>query len=117
VEELKNWYTPKIDGTAETDQEAVFSFIAKGPFRWKFIEVKPSTLVRWKCLEGPGASVGTTVTFRVSQKSGNETVVECDHGDWLDGDSAFKTCNTFWGILMGHLKDYTESGKAQPAFR
>jgi len=27
--------------------------------------------------------------------------VECDHEGWPDGHSAFKTCNTFWGILMG----------------
>jgi hypothetical protein len=112
----KSWYTPKIEGTADKTQEAVFSFTDEKPFRWKFIEVKPNALVRWKCTEGPGAAAGTSVTFRLSSKGANQTVVECDHEGWPDGHSAFKTCNTFWGILMGHLKKYIETGQAEPAF-
>ena len=43
--------------------------------------------------------------------------VECDHEGWPDGHSAFKTYDTFWGILMGQLKKYEETGQAEPAFR
>ncbi len=113
---LKSWYVPKIEGTVGKNQEAVFSFADEKPFRWKFIEVKPNSLVTWKCTEGPGAAAGTTVTFCVSSKGANQTVVECDHADWPEGHSAFKACNTFWGILMGHLKKYVETGQAEPAF-
>jgi uncharacterized protein YndB with AHSA1/START domain len=116
LEGLKSWYTPKVDGTVGKDHEAVFSFADEKPFHWKFVEVKPNSLIRWKCTEGPGASTGTTVTFRVSSKGDNETVVECDHEDWPEADSAFKSCNTRWGILIGHLKKYAETGKAEPAF-
>jgi uncharacterized membrane protein len=88
LEGLKKWYTPIIDGTAGKNHEAVFRFADEKPFRWKFVEVKPNSLVRWECVEGPGAAAGTRVTFRVS-----------------------------WGILMGHLKKYAEAGHTEPAFR
>lgn len=116
-EGLKSWFTPKIEGTVGKNQEAVFSFTGEELFHWKFIEVKPNSLVRWECTEGPGAAAGTTVTFRISNKGDNTTVLECDHENWPEGDSAFKSCNTRWGILMGHLKKYAETGQAEPAFR
>lgn len=116
IEGLKRWYTPTIDGTVGKNSEAVFSFADEEPFRWKFIEEKPSSLIRWECVEGPGAATGTTVTFRLSSKGKNQTVVECDHEGWPEGHAAFKTCNTLWGILMGQLKKYAETGQAQPAF-
>lgn len=28
---------------------------------------------------------------------------------------AFEACNTLWGILMGRLKNYSETGKSHPA--
>jgi len=43
----------------------------------------------------PGAASGSTVTFRLSAT----------------------TCNTLWGILMGHLKAYAETSTRFPALR
>ena len=117
VEGLKSWYTPTVEGTTAKNGEAVFSFADEKPFHWKFIEVVPNSLVRWKCTEGPGAAAGTTVTFRLSSKGDNQTVVECDHEGWPEGHAALKACNTLWGVLLGHLKKYVETGQAEPAFR
>jgi uncharacterized protein YndB with AHSA1/START domain len=116
VEGLRGWYTPKIEGAVDKDHEAVFRFTDEEPFRWKFIEIKPNSLVRWKCIAGPGEAVGTTVTFGVSGKGAYQSVVECDHEGWPDGNGALKTCNTLWGMLMGHLKKYAETGHADPVF-
>ena len=116
VEGLKSWYTPTIEGAAGKNHEVVFTFAGKEPFRWKFIDLKPNSLVRWECIDGPGDAVGTRVTFAVSGKGIQSSVVECDHEGWPDGHSEFTKCNTLWGILMGHLKKYAESGLPDPAF-
>ena len=92
----------------------MFSFAGEEPFRWKLIELKPNSLVRWECIQGPGEAAGTTVTYRLVSKGTNQTVVECDHENWPEGHSAFKTCNTRWGVVMGHLKKYAETGQADP---
>jgi hypothetical protein len=90
--------------------------MGKEPFRWKFVEIKPN-LVRGECLEGPGTASGTTVTFRLSDTGDGRTVVECDRSRGLAGEArAFHICNTFWGMLMDHLREYAETTKPAAAF-
>ena len=116
AEGLKGWYTPHLEGKVGEGQEAIFKFTGKKPFRWKFVELASDSRIRWECIEGPGAAAGTAVTFRFSDRGDGRTTVECDHDDWPDTHSAFTTCNTLWGILMGHLRNYAETGHANPAF-
>ncbi len=115
-EGLKSWYTPHLEGEVRQGGTAVFRFTDKEPFRWKFVEISPNSRVRWECVEGPGAARGTAVTFRLSDKGDGRTVVECDHDGWPDSHEAFTLCNTLWGILMGHLKNYAETTEPAPAF-
>jgi uncharacterized protein YndB with AHSA1/START domain len=115
AEGLKGWYTADLEGKVGQGKEAIFKFTGQEPFRWKFAELAPNS-VRWECIEGPGAAAGTAVTFRLSDKGKGRTTLEFDHDDWPDSDGAFATCNTLWGILMGHLKNYAEAGRANPAF-
>lgn len=116
LEGLRSWYTPHVEGSAGHGKEAAFKFTGREPFRWRFIELVPNSRVRWECVEGPGSASGTTVTFRLSDKGNGRTTLECDHEEWPDEHESLPTCNTFWGILMGHLRDYAENAKGVPAF-
>ena len=111
---LKAWFTPDIEGEVAPGKTAVFRHEGRDSFSWKFTELKPDTVSRWECVEGPGAAAGTHVDFRL-KADGQTTIVECDHDAWPDGHGAFDTCNTLWGILMGRLKTYAETGASQPA--
>ena len=117
AEGLKGWYTPQLEGRVGEGKEVVLKFTGQEPFRWRLTESTPNSRVRWECVEGPGTAAGTTVTFRLVDKGDGRTSVELDHDGWPESHPAFTTCNTFWGILMGHLKDYAETAKATPAFR
>lgn len=116
VDGLKGWFTPQVNGTVKEGGEVNMSFSGKEPFRWRFSEIKPQTHVHWDCLEGPGAATGTSVTYKLNEAGSGQTVVECDHDGWPDGHEALATCNTLWGILMGRLKEFSETGKSNPAF-
>ena len=113
---LKGWFTSGIGGEVREGGEVTMDFDGKEPFRWRVTELKPDTRVHWDCLGGPGSPIGTTVTYLLTGESQGPTVIECDHDGWPEGHDAFATCNTLWGILMGRLKDYAESGEARPAF-
>jgi uncharacterized protein YndB with AHSA1/START domain len=115
AEGLRGWYTPDVEGNVVVGQEAVLRFTGREPFRWRFSEIVPAARVRWECVEGPGAAAGTTVTYRLSDAR-EGTVVECDHEGWPEGHAALTTCNTLWGILMGHLRRYAETAKVAPTF-
>ncbi len=116
AEGLKGWYTPQLEGSVGEGKDVVFKFAGQEPFRWRVVESTPNSQLRWECVAGPGAAAGTTATFRLSDKGDGRTSVEFDHDGWPESDPSFTTCNTFWGILMGHLKNYVETAKPTPAF-
>ena len=113
---LEAWFTPQIQGEVTPGETAVFRHVGCEKTRWRFIAMDPGKSSCWECVEGPGAVVGTSVLFTLTGE-GPTTVVQCVHDCWPEEDAAFSTCNTLWGILMGRLKDYAESGKTQPALR
>jgi len=72
--------------------------------------------VEWKCIAGPGHSVGTTARFKLSPSDGGQTLVEFSHTGWSDGDDNFRKCNTLWAILLFHLRQYLATKQANPTF-
>ncbi len=114
---LKGWYSPDVLGKSDKGGEVTLSFTEKeGPFRWKVTEAEQASLVRWECIQGPGKSAGTTATFHLSG-SGNKTIVEFAHEGFQEADEKLKTCNTLWGALMHHLKQFAETKQPQPALQ
>ena len=111
AEGLKAWFAPKLEGEVGPGKEMTFHFNDGETFRWKTTEATSGSTVKWECLAGPGQAAGTTATFRLSDKGDGQTSVECDHEGWPEEHDAMSTCNTLWGISMGHLKSYVEGGK------
>jgi uncharacterized protein YndB with AHSA1/START domain len=125
IEGLKSWYANEIEarpdhaGKIASGSEVTFAFSEHEPaFLWKITELKPDSSVRWHCEAGPGQAKGTETLIQLSEKDGGKTVVNLDHEGFREpNDEKLKTCNTYWGSLLGHLKDYVETGQARPTFR
>lgn len=115
VSGLKSWHTASIDGKSGIDQ--VLSFHGKNTpaFVWKVIELEPNKKLIWECVKGPGNSAGTKAFYALSKTNDDRTLVEFSHTSWLDEKDNFRKCNTLWGILLHHLKNYVETGKTDPA--
>jgi uncharacterized protein YndB with AHSA1/START domain len=113
---LAGWYTADLEGAVGGGKEALLKFAGHEPFRWRFTELSPGSRFRWECTQGPGAAAGTTATFSVSQTTDGRTQVDLDHDGFGESDPALATCNTLWGILLGHLKAYAETAAPAPAF-
>lgn len=112
---LKSWHTAHIEGNTALHEILTFTSSGKPSFRWKIAQLEPSQLVEWECVEGPGDSVGTQVIYKLSTTEDNRTLVELSHAAWPGEQGNFRKCNTLWGILLHHLKNYMETGKAEPA--
>jgi uncharacterized protein YndB with AHSA1/START domain len=113
---VRGWQTPTAEGTGEVGSEWIFGFADHPEFAWQVVSSeRPNNLV-WRCTRGPGDSVGTTVTFTLSTSADERTLVEHVHGGWPGTHGNFRKCNTTWGVLLHHLRDYVESGVAAPAF-
>jgi uncharacterized protein YndB with AHSA1/START domain len=113
---VKGWHTPTATGTGEVGTEWVFSFADHPEFGWEIVTSEAPSTVVWRCTRGPGDSVGTTATFTLARTAEDRTLVEHAHSGWPGTHGNFRKCNTTWGVLLHHLRDYVETGDAAPAF-
>jgi len=113
-QDLQAWH----GGRVTAGQDGWRFEIADGAptFRWE-IEQAANGVV-WKCVEGPGDSVGTQASFTISGDADKDrTLVEFAHRGWPHTDGAFRKCDTQWAILLHHLRQFLETGVASPALK
>jgi len=96
---------PLSSGKIASGSEITFAFSEHEPaFLWKITGFKPDSSVCWHCEAGPGPGERTEAIIRLSEKDGGKTVVNPDHEGFREpNDEKLKTCNTYWGSLLGHL--------------
>ena len=116
VDELKAWHSGHVSGHDRVGGVLHIEGSGKPGFDWKVTELSPPKRVGWICTAGPGDSVGTTVLFELSLADQGRTLVECTHGGWPGTHGNYRKCNTLWGVLLHHLRQYVETGKPAPAF-
>ncbi len=116
LEGVKGWHTPTACGTGGLGTEWRFEFANHSEFGWEITASDQPRRVGWRCTRGPGDSPGTTATFTLTPTSDGRTLVQHVHAGWPGTDGNFRKCNTTWGVLLHHLRDYVETGNAAPAF-
>jgi hypothetical protein len=95
-----------------------FEFADDAPtFRWAIEPGKSGNEIVWQCVEGPGDSVGTEASFKISDADKGRTLIEFAHRGWPHTGGNFRKCNTRWAVLLHHLCKYLETGKADPALK
>src|SRR5262249_31327271 len=79
---LKSWHTARVEGDGAPGHAWRFEFTERPTFGWEVTESTSPRRVAWRCIEGPGDSVGTRVTFDLSGAHDDRTLVELAHRDW-----------------------------------
>jgi len=112
--EVEAWHGGRV-----TSAEGVWRFEFDGAptFRWKVEPLESGADIIWRCLEGPGDSVGTEAVFKFRPAGDGRTLVEFVHRGWPHAGGNFRKCNTQWAVLLHHLRQFAETGKAAPALR
>jgi len=112
---IKSWFTSTVEGTGAVGSEWKLHFKDKLEFHWKILASDTNKHVAWNCLQGPGHSVGTSVVFDISPLENDRTLLVVSHLNWPSKDENFRKCNTLWGMIIYHLKQYSETHVANPA--
>ena len=113
---LRGWFSSGVSGSGEAGTSWEITFPGSVTrFTWEVEAVRPEVVVAWRCLDGPGDSIGTTVSFRLEEVAGGPRV-HFTHRGWPHTAGAYTKCNTLWGGLLHHLKNYAESGTAAPLY-
>jgi uncharacterized protein YndB with AHSA1/START domain len=113
-EGLAGWWTRDTAGDPAVGGKLEFFFGQPEPAGiMEVVELVPGHRVAWRCVQGPGEWVDTTVTFDVSE-SGGETVLMFRHADWRDPAEFMHHCSTKWAYYLIGLKAGMEGGAATP---
>lgn len=113
---LRGWHNPDVSGDGSVGSEWVFTFADHPEFGWEVAASEAPSHVVWRCTRGPGDSVGTTAAFRIGPVDDGRSLLELTHGGWPGTHGNFRKCNTTWGVLLHHLRDFAETGVVAPAF-
>lgn len=76
-----------------------FDFADGAPsFEWAIEKTAAPDEFVWRCVKGPGNSVGTEASFKISAADKGRTLVEFVHRGWPHAGGNFRKCNTQWAI-------------------
>ena len=112
---LRGWNTAQVAGNGEPGSFWSLKYTGRPDFSWRIDRDDPHEIL-WTCTAGPGDAIGTTATFTFTPAADGRTQVRVTHGGWPHDEANFIKCNTIWGALMHHLRDYVESGVSDPAY-
>jgi hypothetical protein len=95
---------------AVTDDFTVGSEIAcqpcgRSPIRLPVTSVQPGSAITFEALAGPFAVPGATTSVRLVTADDGRTVVDLWHDTPPIPDEALAACNTYWGVLLGQLRE------------
>jgi uncharacterized protein YndB with AHSA1/START domain len=111
---IKGFWTSRAEVPREVGETLKIEFaIAPAPFDLRLEQSDESTVV-WRTQTFPPHWVGTTVHWQVQPRSGGSTV-SFRHAGLSDDDEAGSVAYT-WGQIMVRLKEYAETGHANPVF-
>ena len=111
---LRGWNTVNVEGDGKVGSEWTLRYSGRPEFAWR-IDKSGDRSVSWTCTRGPGDSVGTVARYVLEPLPDGRTRVFFTHDGWPGTHGNFTKCNTLWGGLLHHLKEFVESGKATPA--
>jgi uncharacterized protein YndB with AHSA1/START domain len=111
---IKGFWTSRADVPEEVGEVVKVEFaIAPKPFDLRLERSDEHTVV-WRTETFPPHWVGTTIRWDVEERDGGSTV-SFRHAGFDDEEEAGRVGYT-WGQIMVRLKQFAESGRADPVF-
>jgi uncharacterized protein YndB with AHSA1/START domain len=117
TEGIAGWWTDRNRTAGVAGGVDTFDFPgAPMSYEMRVDQAEPAKLLSWHCVAGPPAWVGTDVRWTIRPSDGGTTVL-LDHTGFGEVDSMFRIVTLGWAQMIIKLKQYLESGKADPFFR
>jgi uncharacterized protein YndB with AHSA1/START domain len=114
---LRSWWTVDVDGESRECSVLIFGFYNRTVvFRMHVDELIPNESINWTCLGDPPEWKDTKLSWKITQKNENQTILSFSHTGWGSIEGEYKMCNTTWGHLMILLKEYAEKNTVNPYF-
>lgn len=104
---LASVWTPKLKVEPKVGFINEFDFNEESLTRMRILQLEPSSLIVWECIDSDPEWVGTKVSFSLKE-SGGVTTVLLKHLDWKEISEYYRWCNYNWSMFLMRLKAYCE---------
>jgi hypothetical protein len=74
--------------------------------------VKPESAIAFETLEGPFAVPGATTSIQLISAADGRTTLALQNDMPAIPDEDLAACNTYWGIVLGQLREYCQTRNA-----
>lgn len=114
---IAGWWTDRNQTAGAAGEVDTFDFPGVPmSYEMRVDQAEPAKLLHWHCIAGPPAWVGTDVRWTI-QPAGAGVTVLLDHAGFGEVGSMFRIVTLGWAQMIIRLKQYLESGEANPFFR
>jgi uncharacterized protein YndB with AHSA1/START domain len=104
-----SWFTSEVKGDFRDGSEIVCHPDGRPTIRLRVTSVQPGSAITFETLEGPFAATGATTSIQLTSANDGRTTVDLQHDTPPIPDSDLAACNTYWGILLGQLREYCQT--------
>jgi uncharacterized protein YndB with AHSA1/START domain len=111
AEGWSRWFTPEVTGDFTEGSQIVCQLKGHSPIRLRVTSVKPESAIAFEVLEGPFAP-GATTSIQLASADNGRTTVSLKHDTPPIPEQDLAACNTYWGILLGQLREYAQTRNA-----
>ena len=112
AEGWSSWFTPEVKGDFTEGSEFVCKLKGHPAIRLRVTSVLPGSAITFESLEGPFAATGATTSIQLSSADGGRTTVDLRHDTPPIPAEDLAACNTYWGILLGQLREHCQTHNA-----
>jgi uncharacterized protein YndB with AHSA1/START domain len=112
AEGWSRWFTPEVTGDFTDGSEIVCRLNGRSPVRLRVTSVQLGSAIAFEALEGPFAAPGATTSIQLASGDDGRTAVALRHVTPPIPEEDLAACNTYWGILLGQLRAYCQTGNA-----
>lgn len=108
IEHQRKWHEGTMEGDIAPGKTLRWTPKPGLTFGWRIDELNPDASIVRTAVEGPGNTVGKTLTMNLVDLPDGRTEVSLADGEWEADDPHLAYCNTYWGGVLNRLKSYVE---------
>ena len=108
IDHMRQWHEGTMTGEVAPGKTVTWTPKPGLTFGWRIDELNTDTSIVRTAVEGPGNTVGKTLTISLADLPDGRTQVSLADGEWDSDDPHLAYCNTYWGGVLNRLKSYVE---------
>jgi uncharacterized protein YndB with AHSA1/START domain len=112
AEGWSSWFTPEVAGDFIDGSDIICNLDGRPTIRLRVSCIESGSAINFEALEGPFAAAGATTSIKLTSSDDGRTTVDLQHDTPPIPDGDLAACNTYWGILLGQLRQYCQTHNA-----